>query len=95
MYFILRVVNRNYYYYYYHGICRTEYRNRAVSAKHETTSKWRSTRRLHAQAFESLTRYIDDIIIQKEQVLSLTYINNHYQTVKDEISDNTFSKTTN
>ena len=70
----------------YHSSCRLKYQKEAEatqvvtrdSSSSETMGYWHQTREVHAKAFESLTHYLHEKVIQSNEVLFVMDINKYY-----------------
>ena len=75
----------------YHGICSTKYQTQAeqISKKTpamKTPSNWHKTRSLHDEAFKSLSRIIEEEIINKEEIYIMNDLNDQYVAILSDLS---------
>ena len=75
----------------YHGICRGKYQTQSeqISKKKpamKTPSNWHKTRSLHDEAFKSVSRVIEEEIINKEETYIMNDLNDQYVVIFSDLS---------
>ncbi len=71
----------------YHQLCRIEFANKAKAEEKKMNVKnaeWHQSRKVHNTAFESLSSFIDGIIIKEEEVHLLSDLHRDYMSIYEE-----------
>ena len=73
----------------YHQLCRIEFSNRAKATEKSLpkNDEWHQSRKAHNKAFESLSFFLDEIIIKKEEVHLLEDLHQIYMSAYEEAYD--------